>query len=84
MSASQTGQVVLKHRYPAKGSDGKTYEVHVYFETASAESIEHGVPMEKISSVRISDGTELHVVSKGHYEIPDSDVTLTATAPDAI
>jgi len=40
--------------------------------------------MEKISSVRTSDGTELHVVSKGHYEIPGSDVTLTATAPEAI
>jgi len=84
MDTSQTGQSVLKHRYPAKGSDGKTYEVHVYFETASAQSIKEGAPMEKISSVRTSDGTELHVVSKGHYEIPDSDVTLTATAPDAI
>ena len=84
MDKSHTGQSVLKHRYPAKGSDGKTYEVHVYFETASAESIEQGAPMEKISSVRTSDGTELHVVSKGHYEIPDCGVTLTATAPEAI
>jgi hypothetical protein len=84
MDMSHTGQSVLKHRYPAKGSDGKTYEVHVYFETASAESIEQGAPMEKISSVRTADGAELRVVSKGHYKIADSDVTLTATAPEAI
>lgn len=84
MDKSQTGQSVLKHRYPAKGSDGKTYEVHVYFETASAKSIEQGAPMEKISSVRTADGAELHVVSKGHYEIADSGVTLTSTSPEAI
>ena len=84
MDASKTGQVVLKHRYPAKGSDGKTYEVHVYFETASAESMEQGAPMEKISSVQTSDDTKLRVISKGHYEIPDSGVTLTASVPDAI
>ena len=78
------GQSILKHRYPAKGSDGQTYEVHVYFETASAQSIEAGAPMEKISSVRTSDGSELRVISKGHYEITDSGVTLTATAPEAI
>jgi len=84
MVASTTGQVILKTRYPAKGSDGKAYEVHVYFETASAESIEQGAPMEKISSVRTADGAELRVTSKGHYEIPDTGVTLTATAPDAV
>ena len=84
MDTSHTGQSVLKHRYPAKGSDGKTYEVHVYFETASAESIKQGAPMEKISSVRTADGAELRVVSKGHYEIADSGVTLTATSPEAI
>jgi len=84
MDTSQTGQSVLKHRYSAKGSDGKTYEVHVYFETASAQSIEQGAPMEKISSVRTADGAELRVISKGHYEIADSGVTLTSTAPEAI
>ena len=26
--------LVLKHVYPAHGSDGKTYEVHVYAESA--------------------------------------------------
>jgi hypothetical protein len=84
MDTSKTGQVVLKNRYSATGSDGKTYEVHVYFETASAESIEQGAPMEKISSIRTADGAELRVIKKGHYEIPDTGVTLTATAPDAI
>jgi hypothetical protein len=84
MDTSHTGQSVLKHRYAAKGSDGKAYEVHVYFETASAESIEQGAPMEKISSVRTADGAELRVIRKGHYEIVDSGVTLTSTAPEAI
>ena len=84
MDTSHTGQSVLKHRYPAKGSDGKTYEVHVYFETASAQSIEQGAPMERISSVRTADGAELRVVSKGHYEIADGGLTLTATVPEAI
>lgn len=84
MDASKSGQTVLKRRYPAKGSDGKTYEVHVYFETASAQSIQEGAPMERISSVCTADGVQLHVVSKGNYEIPDTGVTLRATAPDAI
>jgi hypothetical protein len=84
MDPSKTGQVILKSRYPATGSDGKTYAVHVYFETASAESIQQGAPMEKISSVRTADGVELRVIKKGHYEIPDTGVTLTATAADAV
>jgi hypothetical protein len=84
MPSAATGQSILKHRYPAKGSDGQTYEVHVYFETASAESIEQGAPIEKISSVRTSDGTELRVISKGHYEIAESGVTLTSTSPESI
>jgi len=84
MNMPQGGQVILKKRYAATGSDGETYEVHVYFETASAESIEQGAPMEKISSVRTADGKELRVIKKGHYEIPDTGVTLTSTAPDAI
>src|SRR5262245_23896354 len=39
--------LVLKHVYPAHGSDGETYEIHVYAESADPE---HGKPVEKLKS----------------------------------
>ena len=45
--------LVLKHVYPAHGSDGKTYDVHVYAESADPV---HGAPTEKLKSVVLADG----------------------------
>ena len=72
--------LVLKHVYPAHGSDGKTYEVHVY-----AESTDDGhAPIEKLKSVMLADGRDLRVVGKGHYELPDGSLTLESHDHEAI
>jgi hypothetical protein len=72
--------LVLKHVYPAHGSDGKTYEVHVY-----AESADDGhPPIEKLKSVVLADGRDLRVVGKGHYELPDGSLKLESHDPEAI
>ncbi|MET0231875.1 MAG: hypothetical protein ABW186_13155 [Rhodanobacteraceae bacterium] len=74
--------LVLKRVYPAHGSDGKTYEVHVYAESADAE---HGhAPIEKLKSVVLADGRELRVVRKGHYALADGSLTLESHDHDAI
>jgi hypothetical protein len=74
--------LVLKHVYPAHGSDGKTYEVHVYAESADAD---HGhAPIEKLKSVVLADGRDLRVVGKGHYELPDGTLTLESHDHEAI
>jgi len=72
--------LVLKHVYPAHGSDGKTYEVHVY-----AESADDGhPPIEKLKSVVLADGRDLRVVGKGRYELPDGTLTLESHDHEAI
>jgi hypothetical protein len=73
--------LVLKRVYPAHGSDGKTYEVHVYAESADAA---HGAPIEKLKSVVLADGRDLRVVGKGHYELADGTLTLESHDHDAI
>jgi hypothetical protein len=73
--------LVLKHVYPAHGSDGKTYEVHVYAESADPE---HGNPVEKLKSVVLADGRELRVTAKGHYEVRDGSLTLESHDHEAI
>ena len=73
--------LVLKHVYPAHGSDGATYEVHVYAESADPG---HGNPVETLKSVMLADGRELRVTSKGHYEVPDGSLTLESHDPGAI
>lgn len=73
--------LVLKHVYPAHGSDGKTYDVHVYAESADPQ---HGVPTEKLKSVVLADGRDLRVTAKGHYELPDGSLTLESHDPEAI
>lgn len=73
--------LVLKHVYPAHGSDGRKYEVHVYAESADPE---HGRPVEKLKSVVLADGRDLRVVAKGHYELPDGSLTLESHDPEAI
>lgn len=74
--------LVLKHVYHAHGSDGETYEIHVYAESADAEG--GGAPIEKLKSVCLADGRELHVISKGHYELPDGSLKLESHDPGAI
>jgi hypothetical protein len=84
MNTTNTSQVILKKRYPATGSDGNTYEVHVYVQTPSVENTDHVAPIEKISSLRTAEGAELRMIGKGHYEILDNGIILTSTAADAI
>jgi hypothetical protein len=73
--------LVLKHVYPAHGSDGETYEVHVYAESADPE---HGKPVERLKSVVLADGRELRVVAKGRYELPDGSLKLESHDHEAI
>jgi len=73
--------LVLKHVYHARGSDGETYDIHVYAESADTED---GAPIEKLKSVCLADGRELHVISKGHYELPDGSLKLESHDPEAI
>ena len=74
--------LVLKRVYHAHGSDGQTYEVHVYAE--SADAADGGAPIEKLKSVNLADGRQLRVVGKGHYEVADGSLTLESHDPDAI
>lgn len=74
--------LVLKHVFHAHDSEGATYEVHVYAE--SADSDDGGAPIEKLKSVNLADGRELHVISKGHYELPDGSLKLESHDHDAI
>ena len=74
--------LVLKRVYHAHGSDGETYEVHVYAESADTE--DGGAPIEKLKSVNLADGRQLRVVGKGHYEVADGSLTLESHDPDAI
>jgi hypothetical protein len=74
--------LVLKHVYPAHGSDGATYEIHVYAESADTE--DGGAPIEKLKSVMLADGRDLRVTGKGHYELPDGSLKLESHDHDAI
>ena len=74
--------LVLKRVYHAHGSDGGTYEVHVYAE--SADTGGGGAPIEKLKSVNLADGRQLRVVGKGRYEVADGSLTLESHDPDAI
>lgn len=73
--------LVLKHVYQAHGSDGETYDVHVYAESADTGD---AAPIEKLKSVVLADGRELRVVSKGHYELPDGSLKLESHDHEAI
>jgi hypothetical protein len=74
--------LVLKHVYHAHGSDGETYEVHVYAESADVGN--GGAPIEKLKLVSLADGRELRVTSKGHYELAEGSLTLESHDPEAI
>ncbi len=72
--------MVLKRLYHAHGSDGRDYEIHVYVEPACHANAH----IERLAKVCLSDGGELRVVSKGHYEIVATGVRLEARDPEAI
>jgi hypothetical protein len=72
--------MVLKHLYHARGSDGNDYEIHVYVEPASHENAH----IERLAKVCLADGGELKVLSKRHYLVVASGVTLEAHDADAI
>ncbi len=72
--------LVLKHLYHARGSDGRDYEVHVYAEPAHKDN----AWIERIAKVCLSDGSELRVLSRHHYQIVASGVTLETGDAEAI
>jgi hypothetical protein len=72
--------MVLKHLYHARGSDGNDYEIHVYVEPASHENAH----IERLAKVCLADGGELRVLSKRHYQIVSSGIMLEAHDPGAI
>ncbi|HET6546048.1 MAG TPA: hypothetical protein VFG55_04795 [Rhodanobacteraceae bacterium] len=76
--------MILKKVYAAHGSDGKTYEIHVYAEpTATAGSAKH-MPMDVLSTICTSSGQTLRVLAKGRYQIADTDIVLESVDPEAI
>lgn len=72
--------MILKKLFHAHGSDGKTYEIHVYVEPASHENAH----IEKLARIMLADGGELRMISKGHYEVVATGVTLESHEPDAL
>lgn len=72
--------MVLKHLYHAHGSDGADYEIHVYVEPASHENAH----IERLVKVCLADGGELRILSKRHYQIVATGVTLQSSDPAAI
>ncbi len=73
--------LVLKHVYSARGSDGKSYDIHVYAESADRA---HGNPIETLKSVCLADGRDLRVTAKGHYQLADGSLTFESHDPQAI
>jgi hypothetical protein len=72
--------MVLKHLYHAHGSDGKDYEIHVYVEPASHANAH----IERLVKVCLADGGELRVISRRHYEVVATGVTLETSDPQAV
>ena len=75
--------MILKRLYSALGSDGKTYEVHVYAER-TGDVTHHEAPVEHLALICTADGQLLEVLGHGRYRIVDSGVTLTASDSMAI
>lgn len=74
-------QLRLKRLYHARGSDGETYEVHVYVHAPPPGAKAH---IERLALVSLSSGQSLQVLAKGTYQIPGTDVTLHADDPEAV
>jgi hypothetical protein len=72
--------MLLKHLYHARGSDGNDYEIHVYVEPASRQN----AYIERIAKVCLADGGALRVLSRRHYQVVATGVTLEASDPEAI
>ncbi|NCT68776.1 MAG: hypothetical protein GXC76_14215 [Rhodanobacteraceae bacterium] len=72
--------MLLKHLYHARGSDGNDYEIHVYVEPASRKN----AYIERIAKVCLADGGALRVLSRRHYQVVATGVTLEASDPEAI
>ena len=76
--------MILKRLYSARGSDGQTYEVHVYAEPAGEAAHEHKAPVEHLALICTAEGQKLKVLGHGRYQIIDTGVLLTASDPMAI
>ncbi len=73
--------LILKRLYSAHGSDGKTYEVHVYAKPADPAEAAH---IEHLAKICTADGQALRVLGRGRYEIIETGVRLTASDTQAI
>lgn len=73
--------LILKRLYCAQGSDGKTYEVHVYAKPADQAEAAH---IEHLAKICTAEGQALNVLGHGRYEIIETGVRLTASDPQAI
>ncbi|MGA9422965.1 MAG: hypothetical protein WBW61_11425 [Rhodanobacteraceae bacterium] len=76
--------MILKKLYAAHGSDGKTYEIHVYAEPVDASDKTKHAAIETLTTICTSAGQPLHVLGKGHYEISETGITLRSDDPEAI
>ena len=73
--------LILKRLYSAHGSDGKTYEVHVYARPADPAEAAH---IEHLAKICTAEGEALKVLGHGRYEIVETGVRLTTSDPQAI
>jgi hypothetical protein len=76
--------MVLKRLFPAHGSDGRDYEVHVYAETVHEGVHPSALPIEHLTTIVTSTGLGLRILGHGRYRIEDTGVILTSHDPDAI
>lgn len=73
--------LILKRLYSARGSDGATYEVHVYARPADPA---HGDTVDHLAKICTADGDELRVLGHGRYQVVATGVFLTASDPQAV
>lgn len=76
--------MVLKKLFPAHGSDGCEYEVHVYAQTVHERAEPSDPPIERLSKVVTSTGQALEILGHGRYRIEENGVVLTSHDPEAI
>jgi len=76
--------MILKRLYPARGDDGKIYEVHVYAETAHETGENPQAPIEHLAFLATADGQKLEVLGKGHYCIAETGIVLRSYDPQAV
>lgn len=76
--------MVLKKLFPAHGSDGHEYEVHVYAETVHEGAHPSDLPIEHLTTIVTSTGLALRILGHGRYEIEKTGVILTSHDAEAI